>query len=80
MGGEDFSQYGRAGVPICMFKLGVVTQKRLDEMAARKESPPSLHSPLFYPDPAEALSVGLPAMVAVAIDLLPSQSASAPGE
>ncbi len=30
MGGEDFSQYGLAGVPICMYRLGVVSQKRLD--------------------------------------------------
>ena len=30
MGGEDFSQYGRQGVPSLMFFLGTVDQKRLD--------------------------------------------------
>ena len=29
MGGEDFSRYGRAGVPIFMFRLGSVEPKRL---------------------------------------------------
>jgi len=71
MGGEDFSQYGLAGVPICMFKLGVVDQSRLNEFAARKEPPPSLHSPRFYPDAEAGLRVGIPAMIAIAEDLLP---------
>ncbi len=71
MGGEDFSRYGLAGVPICMFRLGAVSQKRLDEFAARNLPPPSLHSPVWYPDVAEALAVGVPAMATVAMDLLP---------
>ena len=71
MGGEDFSEYGLAGVPICMFRLGAVDQARLDEFAARKdEPPPSLHSPLYYPNAEAALRVGVPAMVAVAEDLV----------
>ncbi|HEY4233296.1 MAG TPA: amidohydrolase [Lacipirellulaceae bacterium] len=74
MGGEDFSQFGLAGVPICMFRLGAVNQDRLDKFAADHKSPPSLHSPLFYPDAKEALSVGIPAMVAIATDLLPPQT------
>ena len=74
MGGEDFSEYGLAGVPICMFKLGVVDQSRLDEFAGRKEPPPSLHSPLFYPNAEAGLRVGIPAMIAIAENLLPPQS------
>ena len=58
MGGEDFSRYGLAGVPICMFRLGAVNQKRLDEFAAQKIPPPSLHSPVFYPDAGESLETG----------------------
>jgi hippurate hydrolase len=76
MGGEDFSQYGLAGVPICMFRLGGVNQDRLDKFAADHKQPPSLHSPLFYPDAKEALRVGIPAMVAIAIDLLPPPAAT----
>jgi len=70
MGGEDFGRYGLAGVPICMFRLGVVSQQRLDEFTSRNEPPPSLHSPLFYPDAEASLKIGVPAMASVAIDLL----------
>jgi hippurate hydrolase len=70
MGGEDFGRYGLAGVPICMFRLGSISQKRLDEFAAQKVPPQSLHSPLYYPDIAETLAVGVPAMTTVALDLL----------
>jgi hippurate hydrolase len=74
MGGEDFGRYGLAGVPICMFRLGAVSQKRLDEYAAKKIPPVSLHSPVFYPDVEEALAVGVPAMASVALDLLAAES------
>jgi hippurate hydrolase len=75
MGGEDFGRYGLAGVPICMFRLGAVNQERLDEYAAKKVPPVSLHSPVFYPDVKESLSVGVPAMISVALDLLSAKSA-----
>lgn len=74
MGGEDFGRYGLAGVPICMFRLGSVSQKRLDEFAAGGVPPVSLHSPLYYPDIEETLAVGVPAMTTVALDLLSPQS------
>jgi hippurate hydrolase len=73
MGGEDFGRYGLAGVPICMFRLGSVNQERLDEFAASGIPPLSLHSPLYYPDIAETLAVGVPAMTTVALDLLAPQ-------
>jgi amidohydrolase len=77
MGGEDFGRFGKAGVPICMLRLGAVSQKRLDEFAARHQPPHSLHSPLFYPDIEETLAVGVPALAYVAMDLLkPSDSKS----
>src|SRR5690606_15184743 len=50
MGGEDFSQYGRAGVPILMYRLGSVDQSRLDRFKSLGVSPPSLHSATYYPD------------------------------
>jgi amidohydrolase len=71
MGGEDFSRYGLEGVPICMFRLGAVDQKRLDAYAAQNVPPASLHSPKFYPDAADALRTGITAMVAIVTDLLP---------
>jgi hippurate hydrolase len=70
MGGEDFGRLGKAGVPICMLRLGSVSQKRLDEFAAKHQPPNSLHSPLFYPDIEETLVVGVPALVYVTTDLL----------
>ena len=70
MGVEDFGRYGRAGVPICMFRLGSVSQQRLDEFAKRNEPPPSLHSPVYYPDAADTLAVGVPALASIALDLL----------
>jgi hippurate hydrolase len=78
MGGEDFGRYGLAGVPICMFRLGAASQKRLDEFAARQMPPPSLHSPVFYPDDVElTLVTGVTAMASVALDLLSRSSTSA---
>ncbi len=70
MGGEDFSQYGLAGVPIVMYRLGVVSQERLDRFKELGQSPPSLHSPTFYPDVREALPVGIKSMTGATIDLL----------
>jgi hippurate hydrolase len=82
MGGEDFSRYGLAGVPICMFRLGAINPDRLDKFNAEHKLAPSLHSPLFYPDAEESLRVGIPAMVSIATELLPpnhdTKSAAAP--
>src|SRR5262245_16528380 len=42
MGGEDFSEFQRVGVPICMFWLGTVPPARIE--AAKNGNPlPSLH-------------------------------------
>lgn len=70
MGGEDFSQYGRAGVPILMYRLGTIEPKRLARMKQLGQNPPSLHSPLYYPDAEESLVVGVQTMVAGALELL----------
>jgi hippurate hydrolase len=73
MGGEDFSEYGRAGVPILMFRLGAVNAKRLERFAELGQEPPSLHSPFFYPDIEEALATGVPALAEAAIELFKSE-------
>ncbi len=70
MGGEDFSQYGRAGVPILMYWLGAVSQERLDAYEESGEEPPSLHSPLFYTDAEATLITGISSMSYVALELL----------
>jgi len=70
MGGEDFSQYGRAGIPTLMYWLGGVSQERLDAYAAAGERPPSLHSPLFYPDVEATLVTGVSTMASTVLELL----------
>jgi hippurate hydrolase len=72
MGGEDFSEYGVAGVPIFMFRLGSVDAKRLAEFQESGKTPPSLHSPKYYPDPQQALETGVAAMSAAVLELLPA--------
>lgn len=73
MGGEDFSRYGRAGVPIVMYRLGAIDQRRLDRFEQLGTGPPSLHSPTFYPDVEPALETGFRTMVAAVLDLMPRQ-------
>ena len=68
MGGEDFSEYGRAGVPICMFWLGTVPPAKME--AAKKGTPlPSLHSSLYFPDPEPSIKTGVRTMTALVLDL-----------
>lgn len=73
MGGEDFSRYGRAGVPIFMFRLGSVEAKRLERYKQLGQDAPSLHSPLYYPDAEETISTGVTAMSAAVMEMLPSK-------
>lgn len=70
MGGEDFSRYGKAGVPILMFRLGAVEAKRLDRYRELGQDPPSLHSALFYPDAEPTLETGVVAMTTAVLELL----------
>jgi len=77
MGGEDFSRYGKAGVPSFMYWLGVVSQQRLDDYAAKGELPPSLHSAKFYPDIEASLITGVSAMVSIVLELLQPEESEA---
>lgn len=70
MGGEDFGAYGRAGVPILMIAVGAVDQSRFDKYEADGVMPPSLHSPLFYPDIEPTLTTGIRTLTAASLDLL----------
>jgi hippurate hydrolase len=70
MGGEDFSRYGIAGVPILMYSVGTVNAKRLERFEKMEIPPPSLHSAAYYPDVVETLQTSVKVMSAAAIDLL----------
>jgi hippurate hydrolase len=73
MGGEDFSQYGRAGVPVMMFRLGTIEPARLERMLQLGQTPPTLHSAYFYPDAEPTISTGIVAMSSAVLDLMPAQ-------
>jgi metal-dependent amidase/aminoacylase/carboxypeptidase family protein len=70
MGGEDFSRYGLAGVPIFMFRVGSVEAKRLAGYERIGQEPPSLHSAVYYPDAEPTLETGVAAMASAALELL----------
>ncbi|MGE0609151.1 MAG: amidohydrolase [Pirellulales bacterium] len=70
MGGEDFSRYGRAGVPIFMFRLGSVEAKRLARFGQLGQEVPSLHSALYYPDAEETLATGVGCMSAAVLEMI----------
>ena len=70
MGGEDFSRYGKAGVPIFMYRLGSIDPKRLARYETLGQKPPSLHSPLYYPDVEVTLRTGVMTMSSVVLELL----------
>ena len=70
MGGEDFSRYGLEGVPIMMYRLGSVKAERFEKYAADQATPPSLHSPSYFPDAKPTLSVGCRTMIAAALEIL----------
>jgi amidohydrolase len=70
MGAEDFSLYGRAGVPSFMFRLGSLAPERLKQFESEGRTPPSLHSAEYYPEPRETLRTGLATTVAALNALL----------
>lgn len=72
MGGEDFSRYGLAGIPIFMYRLGSVERERLSRIAETGNTPPSLHSAKYYPDVRPTLTTGVTSMISVVRELLPA--------
>jgi hippurate hydrolase len=70
MGGEDFSEFGRSGVPSAMFFVGAVNPKKFAEAKAAGTTLPSLHSPLFAPDPEPTLKTGSAALTVAILELL----------
>ncbi|QSQ24536.1 amidohydrolase [Pyxidicoccus parkwayensis] len=70
MGGEDFSEYGRAGVPAVMLWLGITEPQRLAKAQAAGEALPSAHSPLYAPDRERSLRTGVTTLTTAALELL----------
>jgi amidohydrolase len=71
MGGEDFSRYGREGVPIFMYWLGTLPPERIAEAAKEGGKPiPSLHSDVYYPVPEPSLRTGVKTMSLAVLNLV----------
>ncbi len=69
MGGEDFSQFGIAGVPSVMYRIGTIESGRFDAMQRRGQTI-SLHAPDYYPDIDKTLPTAILTMAAGAVELL----------
>jgi len=70
--GEDFSRFGRAGVPAVLFEVGVVEPRRLAFIEAEGGERPALHTATFAPDVPRALPAGIKGLARAAIDLMPA--------
>jgi amidohydrolase len=70
LGGEDFSRYGLAGVPIFFYFLGTVPAERIAEAKQGGAPLPGLHSDLYYPTPAPSIRTGVLTMSLAALNLL----------
>ena len=70
MGGEDFSEYGRAGVPALIFWVGAVEPARFEKAKASGAPLPSLHSSEFAPDRRPTIRTGVSALTLAALELL----------
>ncbi|MCY2983337.1 MAG: peptidase dimerization domain-containing protein [Planctomycetota bacterium] len=69
MGGEDFSQYGIAGVPSVMYRIGTIEASRYQAMQKRGQTI-SLHAPEYYPDIDVTLPTSILTMAAAAVEIL----------
>ncbi len=71
MGSEDVGQFSLDGkIPATMYWLGAADAGKLAESRRTGVALPGLHSALFAPVYAPAISTGVTAMTAVALDLL----------
>ncbi len=70
MGGEDFSRYGREGVPIFIFWLGTVPGERITQALNGGRPLPSLHSDEYYPIPEPSIKMGVAGMSAAVYNLM----------
>jgi amidohydrolase len=71
MGGEDFGDFGRAAnAPSLMFWLGATPAAVFTAAGGDPTKLPSLHSPLWAPDPEPTLKTGAAALAFAALEVL----------
>jgi amidohydrolase len=70
MGGEDFAEFGRAGIPSLQFNVGAVNPARYESALKTGAPLPSLHSSEFAPDREPTLKTGIASLTVAALELL----------
>ncbi len=70
MGGEDFSEFGRAGVPAAILWVGAVEPAKAAAAKAGGAPLPSLHSSEFAPDREPTIRTGVKTVTLAAMELL----------
>ena len=70
MGGEDFSQFGLAGVHAVLLHVGAVDAAKLADSRRTGVPLPGLHSQLWAPEREPALKAAIGAETAILLDLL----------
>jgi len=70
LGGEDFSRYGREGIPIFLYFLGTIAPERVAEAARTGKPLPSLHSDQFHPVPQPTIQTGVRTMSLAVLNLM----------
>ena len=67
---EDFSEYGRAGVPAVVVFVGAVPAQKFEQAKSAGTPLPSLHSSEWAPDREPTIKAGVTAEVTAALELL----------
>jgi hippurate hydrolase len=70
MTSEDFSEFGRAGVPAVLLHIGAVTVAALEESRKTGTPVPAPHSPLWLPELEPTLKGAVEAEIAALLELL----------
>jgi len=70
MASEDFTHFGRAGIPSLIFWLGAVEPKALAAATSAGKSVPGPHNPRFAPDRGPTIRTGASALTLSALELL----------
>jgi hippurate hydrolase len=70
MGGEDFSQFGLAGVRAVLLHVGAVDAAKLEESRKSGVPVPGVHSPLWAPVREPTIKAAIRAETAILMDLM----------
>jgi amidohydrolase len=71
MGGEDFSRYGREGIPIFFYFIGTTDPARVAESRKPGGRPlPAMHSDAYYPEIEPSIRTGVTTMTSAVLNLM----------